>query len=555
MDGAKILVKSLEDQGVKHIFGIPGNHILPVYEQLEKSKIQHILGSHEPGVGFMADGYGRINRKPGVLLLTAGPGVLNAINAIAQAYVESSPVVVIGATCDTRKWGKGCYHELEHPEVQTEILKEITKWHSRIMSPDEIPEKVQIAFHEAVSDRPRPVYLEIPENIFLMEGKYKLLDKLPLKRKKAPTYKIEQIVKDLLGAENPIIYIGGGIRSSDADKEVIELSELMGIPVVTTMMAKGVISEKFKYSLGCGAGYLGTKSALKILGESDLMLAIGTRFDEVGTGFFTLPMPPKLIHIDIDSNELSRNYQPTISVCGDAKVVLGQIIQEIKRRDYKKNTEIESKIRKLKEEEIDELKKELSGINWDDKVSPLLLIHELEKHLRSDSMLFADAGNSSMWVLGYPQTSVETIITPAGYNSMGFALPSAIAAKIAFPKRESIAILGDGSFLMTGMEFVTAVRYNIAVKVIVLHDNYYNILRFFQDILFSGKYFETQLTTFDFKSFAINCGGKGFKITKNNEIRESLNKLLKTNEPTLLDVYVDEKALPSVSQRIKTLLR
>jgi acetolactate synthase I/II/III large subunit len=556
MNGAEILVKCLEDQGVKHVFGIPGNHILGIYSALQNSKIQHILGTHEPGIGFMADGYGRITRKPGVLLLTAGPGALNAVNPIAQAYVESSPVVVIAATCDSTKWGKGLYHELEHPEVQTEIFKEITKWNARVNHPDDIPSIIQKAFEEALNGRTRPVYIEIPENIFRMPGKYKRVNHKNFKPKKAPENQIKKAVDMLLQSYNPLIYIGGGTRSSDAGKEIMRLCNLLKISVVTSYMAKGVVPETFKYSVGCGAGLLGTEAAQQEIKNMDCLIAIGTRFNEIGTGFFSLKVPENLIHIDIDPKEIGRNYKPKVGIVGDAKTVVKQLNEAIsKRKKETRGKEGEAVIPALnhivKEEEYKKILKEVNETT--SKINPLTVIHALEEHANKDTMIFADAGNSSVWVLGHPQLSSETIITPAGYNSMGFALPAAIAAKLAHPKKESVAVIGDGCFLMTGMELLTAVRYKIPVKVIVLHDDSYNTLKFFQDLVYQGNHFETNLTTFNFSRFANEVGAKGFEVKEGKRLKGTMVSFLKHKGPALLDVHVDSEILPLISRRIQKL--
>jgi acetolactate synthase I/II/III large subunit len=551
MNGAEILVRCLQDQGVKHVFGIPGNHTLPVYAALEGSNITHVLGTHEPGLGYMADGYGRVTATPGVLLLTAGPGALNAVNAVAQAYVESSPVVVIAATCDMRKWGKGLYHELEHPEVQTNIYREVTKLAVRICKASEIPAVMERAFTEATSGRPRPVYVEIPENVFREQGEYASRPHAKAIRTNAPHAGVKAAVDILLSAKNPVVYAGGGVRSSGAAGEVIALCETLKIPVATSMMAKGAIPESFEYSLGCGAGMLGTDASRELLKGVDAMLAIGTRFNEIGTGFFTLPVPKNLIHVDIDAKEIGRNYKAAVALVGDAKAVTAQILEETRKRGPRKETGTAETIRLLKEAEykklLDEVEKTGDGIN------PLRAVHMLGERAERDAMVFADAGNSSVWVLGHPQLRFETIITPAGYNSMGFALPAAIAAKIAHPHRESIAVLGDGSFLMTGTEFLTAVRCQAPVKAVVLHDGGYNTLKFFQDVFCGGRHYETDITTFDFAKFAQDAGGVGIEVKTNAALSPGMDRLMEADKPAVLDVHVDPSATPWISRRMRAL--
>lgn len=553
MKGAEILVKALEEEGVRYVFSIPGNHTLSVHDALNKSSIKSIIPTHEPAVGFMADVYGRITREPGVALLTVGPGALNTVNPVAQAYVESSPIVVIASQCDSSKWGKGLYHEMEHPEVQTEIFKEITKWQTRINSADEISEKITNAFYHAKNGRPRPVYVEIPENIFIQEAEY-----IPHQRKEIPPKEItkpelNRVIDILLNAENPVIYAGGGVKSSNASQELIELAELLEIPVATSLMGKGVIPEDHKLSLGCGAGRLGNKAAVHLVTNADVMLAIGTRFNEVGTGFFTLEIPPNLVHIDIDEKEINKNYQATLGIVGDAKIVLRQLLDGLsKRKITKKRVDIQRKIAEIKARERAEIQMDLSDKS--ELIDPINIMYDLSKLVTGESIIIADSGNSFLWVLEYPILKTQSIFIPAGYNSMGFSIPGAISAKLALPSKTVIGICGDGSFLMTGMEFLTAVRYNIDIKIIVLHDNRYNILSFFQDLKYGGRYVDTLLNTFNFAKFANDLGGFGIEITNSKELKKSLKRGLDHKGPTLFDVYVDPKKQPIISRRLLAVL-
>jgi len=550
LNGAAILVESLKSQGVKHIFGIPGNHILGLYDALGSSSITHILATHEPSVGFMADTYGRVTREPGVAIVTAGPGALNLVNPTAQAYAESSPMVIIAAQCDMRKWGKGCYHELEHPEVQYNIFREITKWQTRITKADDICDKISEAFYQAKIGRHRPVYVEIPENIFSEEGTFTKYEK-----KSINTYMevedstIKEIVNALLTADLPTIYAGGGVIASGASKELTELSEILDIPVATTMMGKGSIPEDHPSSLGYGTGKIGTLTASEIMDNADVMLAIGCRFDEVGTGFFTLTLPETLIHIDIDKEEIGKNHKATLAVVGDAKTILKQIISEVLQRGIRKDRGIKEKIMELRRQEQMKYKKE---INLSLGIHPLKIIYEID-NITDDSIIIADAGNSALWAWEYPVSS-QLLITPAGYNSMGFAVPSAISAKLADSSKTVIGICGDGSFLMTGMELITAVRYNIDINIIVLHDKRYNILNFFQDLNYGGRYVDTTLHTFDFAKFANDVGGFGIRISDAGKIRNNLEEGFSYKGPTLFDVYINTDEQPPVLKRLKSLI-
>ena len=550
MKGAEILVKSLKIQGVKHIFGIPGNHVLSLYDALRNSNIKTILATHEPSVGFMADAYGRVTREPGIAVVTAGPGALNLVNSVAQAYVESSPMVIIAAQCHMDKLGRGCYHEMEHPEVQYNIFKDITKWRTKILKPEEISEKISEAFYQARVGRQRPVYIEIPENVFEEECEYFPSERKFVKRKKAEENKINNAVKLLLDAKFPIIFAGGGVIDSGALDELKELSELLEIPVATTLMGKSSIPENHHLSLGCGSGGAGNLAAREIMPKADVMLAVGCRFDEVGTGFFTVKIPKTLIHIDIDDKEINRNYKASLGIVGDAKTVLIQIITKLKKEKKEKSCDLREAIQKLKTQELNEMKREFNS----EKIHPLKILYKLNKLLDKNSIIVADTGNSLLWVHEFLLKS-QLVISPAGYNSMGFAVPSVISAKLAAPDKTIVGICGDGSFLMTGMELITAVRYQLDIKLFVLHENRYNILTVFQDIGFGGRYSDTLLQTFNFAEFANNAGALGIKISKVDEIESKIKEGLNHKGPVLFDVYIDANFNPSFLNRLKKSLK
>ncbi len=548
MNGALLLIKSLEDQGVKHIFGIPGNHVLGLYDAFRESSIEHILGTHEPSIGFMADAYGRVTREPGVVVVTAGPGVLNLVNPTAQAYSESSPMVIIAAQCDMNKWGKGCYHELEHPEAQMSIFQDITKWQTRITKAEEIPIKISEAFFQSKYGRHRPVYVEIPENIFYQEANYKKSDLKKYRHKKINKSTIDKIIQALLSSNFPVIFAGGGIVSSGASQELLRLAELLEIPIATTLMGKGSICEDHSLSLGYGTGKIGTPSAIDAIDRADLMLAIGCRFDEVATGFFTLKPPERIIHIDIDPEELNKNYPAYIAVIGDAKTILSQINGEIVKKGLRNDNVRKKNI--LKQNKYQS--KNLQLLESTNGVHPFNLIINI-KRLIDDGIIISDAGNSALWAWEYPISS-ELLITPAGYNSMGFSIPAAISAKLADPSRKVICFCGDGSFLMTGLEIVTAIRYNLDINVIILHDNRYNLLNFFQDINYESRYTDTTLYTFNFAKFANDIGALGLTIKDNKSITKQLKKGLAYTGPTLFDVYIDTDVKPPFLTKLSELM-
>ncbi len=546
LSGAKVLVKSLESQKVEYIFGLPGTHILAVYDELLNSNIKTILVAHEQGAGFMADAYGRVTRKPAVAMVTSGPWLLNIINSIAQAFVESSPVVLIGSHINQKLWGKGCYHELKHPNAQLNIFQEVTKMTRRISSANEIPSAVSDAFFQAQSDRQRPVFLEIPENVFEEHSTDEQMVYGPLmpSKKLAAEADIELALRKLKAAKTPLIIAGGGVVSARAQCELMAISEFLSIPVLTTLVGKSSCPTDFKNNLGLCSGILASDTAKEKLHNADLVLALGTRFDEVATGFFTLKLPKELIHVDIDANEFNRVYPASMSIVADTRNFLSQLLN-MAGADFESLTISQTYQRK----KIENVSLKLLHSNV---VNPKLLFKRLFDILADKKAIFiGDAGNGSMWLMDCTANLNHLVITPSDYNSMGFSLPGAIGAKLAAPDEVVVAICGDGSFLMTGMEFLTAVRYNIRIVCIVLHDRLYNILTFFQDLKYSARHTNTDITTFDFAKFANDVGGLGLSLESDSEIDVVLGKALSHDGPVLIDTKIDPRVLPPLLDILK----
>lgn len=548
MKVAEYVVKFLEENKVVYIFGIPGAHVLSVYDELLKSKIQSIQVTHEQSAGFMADVYSRVSHKPGVVLTTAGPGVLNVVNATAQAFVESSALFIIGANCKKKFWGKGCYHELKTPDVQMNIFKEITKFSSRVFDGKEVIEKISKAYAVCCEGRPRPVFLEIPEDVFEEEVSGNLNYSIQKAEKLKPTEdQINAFMLKLKSSKSPLIIAGGGIVISGAQEELIDFSKKLNIPITTTIMGKSSCPSLFEYNLGfCGPFFSNPLAINKVL-NSDLIIAIGTRFDELATGFFTLKINGKLIHVDIDSSEFNKNYVCDMAICSDAKVFLSSVLNKINQNnvnEYKKSFLLSDRDSKLIE--CEDSKKVINKIN------PNFLISKIGEHfLNKEAIFVGDAGNSSSWLLGLPVQKNQLIITPSGYNSMGFSVPGAIGAKLAAPNSEVICLCGDGSFLMTGLELLTAIAKKIKLICIVLHDKEYNMLTIFQDKNYGGRYSDTFINTFNFAEFVNTNGGLGILINQNEGIRGALEKASAYDGVSLIEVMIDSELIPPILSKLK----
>jgi acetolactate synthase-1/2/3 large subunit len=542
MKGAELFVKCLEAEGVKHVFGIPGTHVLAVYDELHKTGIKSIQVTHEQGAGFAADVYARTTKKPSVVLVTSGPGALNTVNSVAQAFVESAPLIIFATNVNKHLWGKGCYHELEHPDSQLKIFKEITKYTVRVNSANEIPKIVSDAFKKAVEGRPRPVFVEIPENVFEEETTEKAIVQVSISTPTIENEKIENFFNILEKSKNPLIIAGGGIIISSAEEELKEFSEALNIPVSTTIMGRSAIPTNHKLCVGYCGPAVALMSTIKLVMEADTIIAIGTRFDELATGFFSLKLNGKLIHIDIDETEFGKNYPCEMKIKGDAKDFLKKAIAQIKAGKFQKKFSYTPTPIQPQKSTIDEI-----GL-----VNPENLIEEIINQLADKkTILVGDAGNSSPWLLGCKSLENHRIITPSGYNSMGFSTPGALGAKLASPESEVIAISGDGSFLMTGMELLTAIKNKIDLTCVILHDGRYNILTLFQDIRFEGRYHDTLIKTFDFSEFGKIIGAETIKISSNSEIKKSVTKALSLKGVKIIEALVNPTIVPPLLSRLK----
>lgn len=548
MKVSEYIVKFLEKKDVTYVFGIPGAHVLSVYDELLKSDIQSIQVTHEQSAGFMADVYSRVSHKPGVILTTAGPGVLNVVNATAQAFVESSALFIIGANCKKKLWGKGCYHELKTPDAQMNIFNQITKFSTRIFAGDEVIQKMENAYAICCEGRPRPIFLEIPEDVFEedVKGDFNYNIK-KVENPKPSESEVNEFLIKLKSSKSPIIISGGGVIISAAQDELIEFSKKLNVPITTTIMGKSSCPSLFEYNLGfCGPFFSNPMVINRVL-NSDLVIAIGTRFDELATGFFTLKIQGKLIHVDIDPSEFNKNYSCDMAICSDAKRFLSIVLNKINQNNI---NEYKKVFLPLDTKLTSDSNKKLPSIK--NKVSPDVLISEIGKcFINKESIFVGDAGNSSSWLLGLQIQKNQLIITPSGYNSMGFSVPGAIGAKLASPNSNVICLCGDGSFLMTGLELLTAIAKKIKIICIVLHDKEYNMLTIFQDKNYGGRYSDTFINTFNFAEFINTNGGLGILVSKDEDITLALKKASSYEGVSLIEVMIDSDLVPPILSKLK----
>ncbi|WP_457614404.1 acetolactate synthase large subunit [Methanopyrus sp.] len=546
--GARVLVECLKEEGVEHIFGYPGGAVLPIYDEIyDEVSIEHILVRHEQGAAHAADGYARVKGKPGVCMATSGPGATNLVTGIATAYMDSSPVIAITGQVPTTMVGKDAFQEVD----AVGVFMPITKHNYQIGKPEEVPEIVKEAFKIAITGRPGPVHIDVPKDVQEAEVDVEIPKTVEVEGlnvvKRGHPVQVKRAAELLAEAERPVILAGGGCVISDATRELIELAELLGAPVATTLMGKGAFPEDHPLALGM-AGMHGTKAANYALTECDVLLAIGCRFSDRTTGDPSGFAPEaKIIHIDIDPAEIGKNIPVDVPIVGDAKLVLRDLIKELKRRKY---------LRKCKRwgERIEELKAEVEmppePTESEQRINPRELVRVLYEALKDwDYILTTDVGQNQMWMARYfPVEEPRRFISSGGLGTMGFGLPAALGAKVAAPDKTVVAVVGDGGFLMTAQELATAVDNDIEVKVIVMDNRLLGMVAQWQRLFYDERLSESKLDErTDIVKLTESYGAVGITVEEPSELESAVEEALETPGTVVVDVFVDpEEIIPMV---------
>ncbi|AEC52261.1 acetolactate synthase, large subunit [Pyrococcus sp. NA2] len=549
MSGARALVKALEREGVKHMFGIIGGSIMPVFDELLDSNIRHITTRHEQSAAHAADGYARVSGKPGVAITTSGPGATNLVTGIATAYMDSSPIVAITGQVPTYMIGKMAFQETDI----INITKPITKWNYQIRKPEEVPKAVKKAFTIAMLGRPGPTLLDFPKDVQTGEGEVEFdvdisqeinpwkppkLDACPEEVKKA--------VDMILSAERPVFIVGGGVIWSGATDEVLAIAEYLLIPIMATFMGKGAVPENHPLYVG-NLGMHGRIAANKLLPETDLIIAVGMRWsDRTVSEFENFAPDAKIIHIDIDPREVGKNVKVDLGIIGDAKRVLRSIYEEIKRRVRKRESwPWLQKVKEFKEK----YREELVPIDGN-YLRPPEILKELRKILPPDTIVATEVGQNQMWVaLYFPILKPRTFLTSGGLGTMGFGFPAAIGAKVAKPERIVIDIAGDGSFMMSERELATAVNEDIPVIVVIFNNSSLGMVAQWQRMFYNRRYIATYYKKNpDFAKLAEVYGAQGFRAETMDELIKAVKEGMKSEVPTVIDVPIhpEDDVLPMV---------
>ncbi|MCP4253027.1 MAG: biosynthetic-type acetolactate synthase large subunit [Candidatus Scalindua sp.] len=540
--GSQILIDALKKENVEYIFGLPGGVIIPLFDTLfDETEIKFILTRHEQAAGHAADGYARATGKVGVCLVTSGPGATNLTTAIATAYMDSIPMVAITGQVKTHLIGSDAFQEAD----VTGITRPISKHNYLVKDIKELGKIVKEAFHIASTGRPGPVVIDLPVDVTTDTWDGDTPDTVNLPGYK-PSFEgnIRQIklAADAINrSKRPVIYAGGGVISSNSSEQLIELAEKANLPVNTTLLALGVFPEDNEKALGM-LGMHGTVPANYAVHESDLLIAIGARFDDRITGKIDeFASRAQIIHIDIDPTSISKNIKVHIPVVGDAKNILTELIKHV--------THVE---RKEWFEKIADWKKRYSSLydKASDVVKPQYVVEQICEVTKGEAIVTTEVGQNQMWAAQYyTYTNPRSFLSSGGLGTMGFGFPAAIGAQLGCPDKIVIAIAGDGSFQMNIQELSTAVKYNLPVKVAILNNGFLGMVRQWQELFYDKRYAHTTLDgNPDFVKVAQAYGADGFLVTEKKDVRPTIERAISINGPVVIDFRVDpeENVFPMI---------
>ncbi|WP_319409211.1 biosynthetic-type acetolactate synthase large subunit [uncultured Desulfosarcina sp.] len=537
LTGAQILMEVLKEEGVDSIFGFPGGATIDIHDHLERTDIRHYLVRHEQGAVHAADGYARVTGKVGVALVTSGPGATNAVTGIATAYMDSIPLVIISGQVPTHLIGNDAFQEVDI----VGITRPCTKHNYLVPSVEELPRILKEAFHIARSGRPGPVLVDIPKNVQQGTTNFKPKQKVKLKSYN-PTYKpnskqLRKVVDLIMAAKRPVIFAGGGVILSKGAKELTRLARSARIPVTMSLMGLGAFPGSDPLSLGM-IGMHGTYRANMSTGECDLLIGIGVRFDDRVTGKTDcFASQAEIVHIDIDPTSIRKNVPVSIPVVGDCKTTLEVINSFLAEEDLDKLTDSRGPWL----DQIEQWKQNYKlAYVQEAEIKPQYVVEKLYELTRGDAIITTEVGQNQMWAAQfYHFDRPGHFVTSGGLGTMGFGLPAAIGAQVAFPDSLVVDVAGDGSIQMNIQEMATAVQYKLPVKVVILNNCYLGMVRQWQELFYEKRYACTCMDHApDFVKLAEAFGAVGLRATRPDEVEVVLRQGLETPGPVIMDFRV-----------------
>ena len=552
LTGAQALIKSLEMEGVEVMFGLPGGAILPVYDPIIDSSIRHILVRHEQGAGHMAEGYAHATGRPGVAMVTSGPAATNIVTPLCDAYMDSIPMVCITGQVPSTAIGSDAFQECD----TTGITMSVTKHNWLITDAQDIPQTVREAFHIATTGRPGPVLVDVPKDIANQMMEWEWPDGVSLPGYKPVTRGQPQMIKKAAGliaeSRRPVIYAGGGILKARAAEALRELVELTGIPVVTTLMARGAFPDSHPLCLGM-PGMHGNYTAVTSMQKADLLIALGSRFDDRVTGKVGAFAPDaKIIHADIDPAELGKVRRPDVPIVGDCRLVIEELVKAVRdlggAAAQPDREAWLAQIRDWQQRYPLHYEQSFDG----DELKPQFVLEQLRDSTPDDTIVVSGVGQHQMWTSQYWRFDHPyTWVNSGGLGTMGFAVPAAIGAKVGRPDRMVWAVDGDGCFQMTAQELVTATAERIPIKVAILNNAYLGMVRQWQELFYEERYSEVYLSPDlpDYKMWAEAMGCVGLRVESPEEVQPAIDKANDIDDrPVVIDFRTDsrEKVYPMV---------
>ena len=545
--GAEIVFKCLEDQKVEHIFGYPGGAVLPIYDELKNHpSIKHILVRHEQGAGHAAEGYARSTGKPGVVLVTSGPGATNVVTALTDAYMDSVPLVCISGQVPTHLIGTDAFQECD----TTGITRPCTKHNWLVKDINDLPRIMHEAFEVATTGRPGPVLVDIPKDIQFAKAKYfKPKKEKKLKEKSLNAFKqndIDQLVDLMKKASRPVFYTGGGVINSGpkASELLRELVSITGFPITSTLQGLGAYPGDDNQFLGM-LGMHGTYEANNAMHDCDLLINIGARFDDRITGKIDEFSPKsKKVHIDIDPSSINKIVKVDLSIVGDVSDVIRSTTQTLKKKNLNLEKSNKQKISKWWQQiQKWRTKQSLNFVNSSKIIKPqhaVQRLYELTKN--QDTYITTEVGQHQMWAAQhYKFNKPNRWMTSGGLGTMGYGLPAAIGVQVAHPKKLVVDIAGEASILMNIQEMSTAVQYNLPVKIFILNNQYMGMVRQWQELLHEKNYSESYSKALpDFVKLAEAYGCVGIRAEDPDELDEKIEEMINTDKPVIFDCHVDQ---------------
>ncbi|HBA71363.1 MAG: acetolactate synthase, large subunit, biosynthetic type [Geobacteraceae bacterium GWC2_55_20] len=551
MNGARIMLECLKKEGVDTVFGYPGGTVINIYDELFSFKeIRHILPRHEQAGTHAADGYARATGKVGVAIATSGPGATNTVTAIATAYMDSIPMVIVTGQVPTALIGNDAFQEVDI----IGITRPCTKHSFLIRDVKDIATIMKKAFYIARTGRPGPVLVDFPKDIQVAMGEFSYPDSVEIRSYK-PTVEghprqVEKACKMILEARRPVLYVGGGVVLGDASEQLTVLARKLGVPVTTTLMGLGSFPGDDPLSLGM-LGMHGAYCANMAMTHSDLIIAVGSRFDDRVTGKLATFAPhAKIIHVDVDPTSIKKNVRVDLPIVGDVKDVLAQMIKFTEKMMDKTAEFVAA---------MEPWHQEISA--WKDKhpisyksstttIKPQFVIQKLRELCDENAIISTDVGQHQMWTAQFFKfNSPRTLLTSGGLGTMGYGLPAAMGAQAAFPGRQVITICGDGGVQMNIQEMATLVQNRLPVKIVILNNNFLGMVRQWQELFFDKRYSQTCMELpIDYIKLADAYGAKGFLATKPDEVEKVIKQGFAEKGPVIMEFKIarEEKVLPMV---------